>query len=288
MKRIALWLLAGALTLVTALYQRMTGPSYPLKGRETICGRTLAYRLTRSAVNVRPFKLKVPVPENSEIKGTVAYQRFKKGDSWNPERTVDMTFELVSLRHGGEKTVPALAAALPWPADGNGLPPPAGKLAYKVTLSCGAETVELNGGRPVVIRFRGDVPAWVMIPHIVVMFLAMLFGMAAGLEALRPGGKPRALAFGTLFCLFLGGFFLGPLMQKFAFGAYWTGFPLGTDLTDNKTLIVFLGWLAALLLGRKGRGTRFWIMGAAVLMLVVYLIPHSLLGSEWDYTIPGK
>jgi len=288
MKRIALWLLAGALTLVTALYQRRTGPSYPLRGRETLCGQTVPYRLTRSAVNVRPFKLKVPVPENSSITGRIAYQRYKKGDSWNPERTVDMTFELVSLRHGGKKTVPALTAPLLWPGAENGLPPPAGKLAYKVTLSCGEESLELNGGRPVVIRFRGDVPAGVMIPHILVMFLAMLFGMAAGLEALRPGGKPRALAFWTLFWLFLGGFFLGPLMQKYAFGAYWTGFPLGTDLTDNKTLIVFLGWLAALLLGRKGRGTRLWIMGAAVLMLVVYLIPHSLLGSEWDYTIPGK
>ncbi|MBN2199053.1 MAG: hypothetical protein JW747_04310 [Candidatus Aminicenantes bacterium] len=288
MKRIALWLLAGALTLVTAVYQRRTGPSYPLRGRETLCGRTLSYRLTRSAVNVRPFKLKVPVPENSGVTGTVAYARFKKGVSWNPERTVEMTFERASLKHGGEKTVPALTAPLSWPGGGNGLAPPAGKLAYKVTLSCGAESAALNGGRPVIIRFRGDVPAWIMIPHILVMFLAMLFGVAAGLEALRPDGKPRALAFWTLLLLFLGGFFLGPLMQKYAFGAYWTGFPLGTDLTDNKTLIVFLGWLAAIVLGRKGRGTRFWILGAAVLMLVVYLIPHSLLGSEWDYTATGR
>jgi hypothetical protein len=276
--------MAAVLTVATAVYQRRTGPTYPLRREETLCGKQLDFRLPRSTVVTRPFKLKVPVPEDAALTGSVAYQRFMKGDAWNPERTVDMAFELVSLKHGGEQNTPALAAPLPWPGSEDGRAPMAGKLAYKVTLSCAGERLELNGGRPVVIRFRGDVPAWVMIPHILIMFLAMLFGVAAGLEAVRPGGKPRLLAFWTLILLFLGGFILGPLMQKFAFGKYWTGFPFGTDLTDNKTLIVFLGWLAALLLGRKGRGAKLWVVAAAVLMLAVYLIPHSLLGSELDYT----
>ncbi|OGD22494.1 MAG: hypothetical protein A2Y70_01840 [Candidatus Aminicenantes bacterium RBG_13_64_14] len=288
MKKSVLWFLAGVLTLASFFYQWRTGPTHPLRGRETLCGRDVSYRLERSGVITRPLRLKVPVPKESGITGTVEYQRFKKGDAWKPERTVDMTNELVSLTHGGKKAVPALTAPLLWPGSEEGRAPMAGKLAYKVTLSCGDEKAVLNGGRPVVIRFRGDVPAWAIIPHILIMFLAILLGVAAGLEALRPGGRPRVLAFWTLILLFLGGFILGPLMQKYAFGALWTGFPLGTDLTDNKTLIVFLGWLAALLLGRKGRGTRFWILGAALMMLVVYLIPHSLLGSEFDYTSLGR
>ncbi|MBM3297181.1 MAG: hypothetical protein FJY83_06225 [Candidatus Aminicenantes bacterium] len=287
MKRAALWVLAGVLTLAAAFYQRRTGPTYPLRESETLCGQLLSYRLERSAVLTRPFRVKVPVPEGAGITGRVEYQRYKKGDAWNPERTVDMTYGLVSLTHGGEKNIPALTAPLSWPGEEDGRPPMAGKLAYKATLSCGGETAELNKGRPVIIRFRGDVPPWVMIPHILAMFLAMLFGTAAGLEALRPGGKPRRPALWTLLLIILGGFFLGPIMQKYAFGAWWTGFPFGSDLTDNKTLIVFLGWLGALLLGRKGRGERYWILGAAALMLVIYLVPHSLLGSEFDYTALG-
>ena len=73
-------------------------------------------------------------------------------------------------------------------------------------------------------------------------------------------------------------------MQKYAFGAYWTGFPLGTDLTDNKTLIAMVGWGVAWFMNRKGREGRGWIVLAAVLMLAIYLIPHSVLGSELDYT----
>jgi hypothetical protein len=116
------------------------------------------------------------------------------------------------------------------------------------------------------------------------MFLAMLFSNRAGIEALRPQSNPRTYALWTLALLFVGGIILGPIVQKLAFGVFWTGFPLGYDLTDNKTLIALIGWLAAVIAGRGGRPARWWVLGAAILLLVVYLIPHSLLGSELDYS----
>jgi cytochrome bd-type quinol oxidase subunit 2 len=116
------------------------------------------------------------------------------------------------------------------------------------------------------------------------MFLAMLFSTRAGLEALDKNGNPRKLVIWTTGLLFVGGMILGPLVQKYAFGALWTGFPFGFDLTDNKTLIAMLGWIAALIAGRKGKPARVWVLGASVLLLIVYLIPHSLLGSQLDYS----
>jgi hypothetical protein len=81
---------------------------------------------------------------------------------------------------------------------------------------------------------------------------------------------------------------LGPVVQKYAFGAFWTGFPWGYDLTDNKTLIMWLAWLAACaFIGRRPRrregSPRVAVVLATVVMIVVYLIPHSLRGSELDY-----
>jgi hypothetical protein len=162
--------------------------------------------------------------------------------------------------------------------------PSAGKLAYKVHLSRGAEDIVLSGDDPVIIRFKDPVPRAILIPHIFIMFLAMLFSTRAGLEALRKDSNPRRLVCWTLGLLFVGGMILGPLVQKYAFGALWTGFPFGTDLTDNKTLIAFLGWIAAWIAGRKGKPARGWVLGASILLLTVYLIPHSLLGSELDYS----
>ena len=83
--------------------------------------------------------------------------------------------------------------------------------------------------------------------------------------------------------LLFGGFFLGPLVQKFAFDDWWTGWPFGTDWTDNKTLAALIAWLVAWWLCKKfPQIQRFAVLGATVVMVVVYLIPHSMGGSELD------
>jgi hypothetical protein len=86
----------------------------------------------------------------------------------------------------------------------------------------------------------------------------------------------------------VGGMILGPIVQKYAFGAFWTGWPFGYDLTDNKTLIMWIVWVAATLVLWKRPAARGWagrgaILSAAAVMMVVYVIPHSLRGSELDY-----
>ena len=68
------------------------------------------------------------------------------------------------------------------------------------------------------------------------MFLAMLFSTAAGLSALGRWPQARREAGICIGLLLVGGFVLGPLMQWYGFGAWWTGVPFGWDLTDNKTL----------------------------------------------------
>ena len=84
--------------------------------------------------------------------------------------------------------------------------------------------------------------------------------------------------------LVIGGLFLGPMVQKSAFGAYWTGWPNGSDLTDNKTLIAFLAWLPATVAAARGMRTRAAVVLGWVVMMGVFLIPHSLRGSELDWS----
>jgi len=117
-----------------------------------------------------------------------------------------------------------------------------------------------------------------------------LVGMRAGLGSLFAPGNVRRLSWVALGLMTMGGMILGPFVQKYAFGAYWTGFPWGYDLTDNKTLLMWVAWIiACVALGRPGRtdglgwGRRLTVLAAAVVMTVVYLIPHSLRGSELDY-----
>jgi len=266
MRKALLWTLAVLITLGAAVFQRLTGPSYPMKGRADVSGRMVSYRLARSAENTQDHEVKI-VASDASVTGAIVWKRFKVEEPW---------VRVEMQREGG-----ALVGTLP-------KQPMGGKLEYRVLLTRDNAEVSLTGASPVVIRFKGSIPAVVLIPHILVMFLAMLFSNMAGLAALFGKDKTRKLVLWTLALLFLGGFILGPLVQKLSFGAWWTGFPLGFDLTDNKTLIAFLFWAVAAIAGRKGREARGRVLAASVLTLVVYLIPHSLLGSEHKYSITPK
>ncbi len=258
MRRAAYWALAVVLTLAAAVFQRLTGPSYPVTGKAVLGGATVAYHLERSAISTEDHKVKIAVPD-PEVTGSLEWKRFRSDDLWTSRELERQGDTLVG-------TLPRL--------------PRAGKMEYRVILQKGTAVVSLTGPGSVVLRYRGDVPAWLLLPHILIMFLGMLFSNRAGLAALNGRERTRPLVMITLILLFVGGFILGPIVQKYSFGVLWSGFPLGFDLTDNKTLIAFVAWIAAAVLGRKEQKGRWWVFGAAVVTLVVYLIPHSLLGSE--------
>ena len=113
------------------------------------------------------------------------------------------------------------------------------------------------------------------------MVLTVIWSMATILFALAKIPVYKTYVGITIIFLILGGFILGPIVQKFSFGQFWTGWPFGDDLTDNKTLFALIAFLAAWFLRKKSYG-RWLAIGAAVVMLAVYLIPHSMNGSELD------
>lgn len=262
-----LWLLAVIITLASAVYQRMTGPTYPVRGKITVGDQKISYKLLRSEVTDRDAKVKLTVVD-STISGYIIYKRYRSNDDWS-------TIPLVR-----DKEV--LTGYLP-------KQPAAGKIIYSVHLRRGTEEVSLTGTQPIILRFKGAVPGWVLIPHILIIFLAMLLSNRTALEALDSSGQSKKYMLWTIGFFLAGGFILGPAVQKYAFNAWWTGIPFGYDLTDNKTLIAMLGWLWAWYKNRQQLRHRGWIILAAVLMLGAYLIPHSLFGSELDYTrMPGE
>ena len=169
-----------------------------------------------------------------------------------------------------------LEAALP--PEPEPLMPAAGKLEYRVKLSRGAEQAAFPA-QPAVTRFKGDVPSAILLPHIFAMFVGMLLSTRAGLAAAF-GGATRTVTWFTLALLVVGGLVLGPIVQKLAFGAYWTGVPWGWDLTDNKTLIAAVAWAFAAWRVAGGRKARLSVAAAALVTLAVFAIPHSVWGLE--------
>lgn len=261
-RNILLWSLAVVVTMVAAVYQRVTGPTYPASGQVELAGQPITYQLDRSHGGDGDQQVAVVVPD-IDITGFVAFRRHNAGDS----------FQQLPL----ERTGDTLVGYLPHQ-------PPAGNVEYYLHLFKGSETVNLPSDHTLVIRFKGDVPVLVLIPHVLFIFLAMLWSTRAGLEALHPAGKTKNLTIWTFILLFVGGMIMGPIVQKYAFGQFWTGVPFGWDLTDNKTLIAFVGWLLALYHHHRVNYPRWSVLAAAILLIVVFCIPHSIMGSELDYS----
>lgn len=261
-KKIILWIISILLMLVVAYFQRVTGPTYPVKGEIKVKGINIQYSLPRSHSTTNDCLIPILVPDSS-IQGYYYYRRYKSYDTIT-------TKELI-------RKADTLFAVIP-------KQPPAGKVEYGIVLTDEKNQNYYLSKDNIIIRFKGDVPLVFLIFHILFVFCAMVISTRTGLEALFKGANTYKYTLATLITLIIGGFILGPIIQYYAFGAFWTGFPFGKDLTDNKTLISFIWWLVAFLLYRKNRENYGWIISASIVLIITFLIPHSLLGSELDYT----
>jgi len=260
-KTILLFFFAFIFTAGLAIYQRMSGPTYPVGGKIVINGETIKYKLLRTSDDPGDQKIMIKIADTS-IKGEFTFRRFKSLDSWTVQPTA----------REGEY----LVASIPHQE-------PAGKVMYYITLN----NQQLNP-EPTILRYKGVVPVFIIIPHVFFIFLAMFFAVVTVLEAIFKRKNVYLYTWLTVIFFLISGIILGPIMQEYAFGALWTGWPFGHDLTDNKTLVSLIIWIIALFVLRKNRENRVWPIIAFIVMLAVYMIPHSVLGSEIDYTkAPG-
>jgi hypothetical protein len=256
-----IWIFAIIFTVVIAGYQRRTGPTYPMKVKKEIGKTVVKTDLIRTYDGQDDAKVILNIPDTS-IKGKVQFRRFKSYDNWT---------SALLIRKGD-----FLIGSLPHQAI-------AGKVMYHITLVKGNEEVLLNDD-PAVLRYKGHVPMFILLPHILIIFLAMLFSTITGLEVITKGKHTFLYTWITLITLLIGGLILGPVVQKFSFDVYWAGWPFGHDLTDNKSVVAFIFWVIALIFQYRNREKKSWTLLASIVLLIVFLIPHSLLGSEIDYT----
>jgi hypothetical protein len=260
LKMTLFWILAIIITISAAIYQRKTGPTHPKNITLNVGETQYKIALVRShgGDNDCPLAYKIA---DEEVTGTVSFKRYPTNEEW----------QIIDLVRDGEK----LKGSLPHQ-------PPAGKIEYKVAFFKNGKTLNNPDDYHVVTRFKGGVPAFILVPHVFLIFFAMMLSNLAGILAIARHKKMVFYGNLTFIFLLIGGMVFGPLMQLYAFGELWTGFPKGMDLTDNKTLVAFIFWILAVVMNRKKQRPG-WIIAATIIMLMIYLIPHSMFGSELNY-----
>ncbi|MCK4662159.1 MAG: hypothetical protein KAT68_04795 [Bacteroidales bacterium] len=278
MKKINLfWLLAIIITLTAIIYQRKTGPTYPQNVEAKISDTVYKLKLITSHNSGKNATVKLDIADTN-ISAKLYYRKYPTNELWTSltferrKKAID-SFIMNKLFNKYEENV--LTADLPYQ-------PPAGKLEYYIELCKKNNIVFTNKEKPIRIRFKGLVPAIILIPHVLLIFFAMLVSNLAGLLALSKHKKYKLYGNLTFFLLLFGGMIFGPWVQHYAFGQAWTGIPFGLDLTDNKTLIAFIFWIIAFT-GNIKKNRPHLVLIAAIILLLIYTIPHSMFGSELNY-----
>ncbi|MEA3443615.1 MAG: hypothetical protein U9R19_02690 [Bacteroidota bacterium] len=255
------WVLAVVITLAAAFYQKTTGPTYPKKERVSINNIDYQIKLLTSSSRDKEAKIEFEISDKSVSAG-LFYRQYPTSDNWT---------ELRFTRRGDE-----LSAVLPDL-------PPAGKYEYYVKFFSSGDEIIVCQNRPIIIRFKDAVPNWALIPHIIFIFFAMLVANLTGIFVLFKHPKLKLYLIITFVLLLFGGMIFGPIVQKYAFGDFWTGVPFGWDLTDNKMLIAFVTWSIAVL-GNLKKDRPWLALVATIVVLLIFSIPHSMFGSELDPT----
>jgi hypothetical protein len=276
MRNVLLWVAALLFTLGSLTYQDRTGPTYPLEGTLQTAKGPVHFKFLRSEVIGTNLDVMLVDPVPAGVTASVKYRRYKSADDWTtaPMETGQFNF----TRRGVTEKVSGIGARLP------SLKERAGKYEFFVYVNDGSgQPLSVTKDMPIYARYKADVPVAVLVVHILVIFASMLFAMRTVLEA-AVDGQFKWMLWTTIGSLVLGAFVLGPIVQQYAFGVLWSGAPFGWDWTDNKVLVELAAWMLALFLNRGDRRDRASVFLAGLVTLIVYFIPHSIFGSEYNYT----
>ena len=238
-KKVFIWVLAVFLAIAAMIYQRSTGPTYEYKGHLEHAGERYKYELLRSQETTEGATIEMPYVEGANYRASLHYKRYQTKDS-----ITSLDFQLDENQQ--------FVAQLP-------VQPAAGKMEYFVTGTLDGKEFNIpeKGEDRIVLRYKDPVSDFILVPHVSLMIIVIIFGIRAGLSALLDHGSMRRWAVIAFSAMTVGGMILGPLVQKSAFGEYWTGFPFGGDFTDNKMLIMWVVWALALaIIGFKPKRKR--------------------------------
>jgi len=148
-------------------------------------------------------------------------------------------------------------------------------------------------GEGFVITVKGVPNRYLLIIHIVVVFVALFFFLFSGYlsyRALRHRRSllyiPRVAFLGTV-AFFVASIPLGMIVAYQTFGTAWTGFPVGRDFTDSKSLVILIWWIVCAVIYRGSLWRKdpthdllpmvtlpYAHLAGAALTLVLFLIPH--------------
>jgi hypothetical protein len=159
-------------------------------------------------------------------------------------------------------------------------------LANKVLLPSSASKEFVSEYNYFEVRFEGKPTFLLLLLHIVLMLASLIILIHALYYAIfflqtgESGEKALRSSIVGIVTFFITGFPIGWIIEKQVLGNYWEGIPFGWDITDNKTLLIFLIWLIIIMLKKTDkislRAFARWVIINTIITFALFLVPHSI------------
>ena len=257
MKNAISWLLALMITFSIVIFQFIMSKTHPLSTEVNTGKQHLHFDLLRSYSGKTdcPMILKV---EDITVSGYILYRNYPTADS----------MIRINLHREGDNLIAYLPNQLP-----------SKKLEYRIFLERAGNVILVNSGKPIIIKFLGVVPFYILLFHTIFIFLSVLFSNSTGIFAVVGNKSYKWMIYLTILALMSVVFLLQPLTHKYALGQSLTGFPFSFELSDNKILITLVIWLVTMFFNLRKAQPRLVVL-AAFTSMIVLSIPHGFPGSE--------
>ena len=247
---IILWIAALIISFSTGYIQSTLSPDYPANGTISMYSGDVSYSFDKVYRNKGDFNVWVV----SDFKGLNGYLEWKDKDSANWQKV-----EMLPSRG-------AIAAKIP-------AHPPLSFVEYRVVLNDNGKAYLAPKDGAVQLQFLGHVPSQIMMFYYITLFAGLLLGIRTGLDGFKD--KPRIKLY-TIFTLI--SFFSFTLIFSTVKKGCELGIIGGTkvaqinELFSSGPVLLFILWIAALILIFNSKSPKFWALSASALTVITFLL----------------
>ncbi len=250
---IILWTAAAIITLLAGYAQSIKSPYYPVNGTITVVSGYASFSFDKVFRGKGGYPVWI-VADFDSLKGELKWRDTKGNNEW----------KTIQMKPKGQ----ALYAEIP-------AHPPLSKVEYRVTLNDHGKTFLVPQTEIAHIQFLGHVPPPIMAFYYITLFAGILLAVRTGFEVFKD--KPRIKMY-TIFTLI--SFFSFTLI----FSTVKKGCELGaiggtkilpiSDLFTNGPVLLFVLWIAALILIFNSKKYKIWAPVSAFITILIFLLAN--------------
>ncbi len=269
MKKEISWFLAIVITGYLAVLQLIMGSTSPILTEINTGKQKINIELIRSYSGESDCPIILPI-QDIAVKGYLIYN-FKSDslkyqrDSVKQERD-SVKLERINLKREGDKLIGFIPGQIP-----------STEMEYRVFLEREKTEIVVNNSKPVLLKFKGQVPFYLIFLNGFLVVLVLLLSNLTGIFAVFGIKSYKWMIFLTVIAFLFLGFFISPLVQKYSLNI-WSSLPKTWNL-NSKIFSGSLVWLIALLFSLK-KSYRIWPIFATLISIAIFLIPHQTAGEE--------